>query len=402
MAESAVRTLVVSDLHLGSNTGTDLLRDPGPVQDALLGALDGVERLVLAGDLLELRHAPPRVILERARPFLARLGAELGGDREVLLLAGNHDHRIVRPFLEATRLGGGPLPLTADVSPEQASPLAVAVGEALAGGRASAGVVGGPVGGVGAAAATSGRRSGGPRLRLAYPAAWLVPPPASGPGGVLVTHGHYVDALWRMPTFERLSAGMAARSHGVGLDDLRTPDDFERVLSPGYGWMDALADHASGAKVGASQRASAGVWERLNERGTWSGRGLRMAVPRVVGLLRRAGIDGLDDRLTPDTLRLAGLRGMDRVARHLGVRPSHLIVGHTHRAGPLPGDAAWEWRLEHGGGSLWNTGAWVHNSGDPGGPEDGPGTPYWPGRAVRIEDDGVPRLVDLAGSSVAR
>lgn len=373
MAAVAVPTLVVSDLHLGSSAGVDQLRAPGPAQDALIGALAGVDRLVFAGDLLELRHAPPREILDRARPFLARLGAALGPDREVLLLAGNHDHRIVRPWLDAVRLRGAPLPLAGELAPGDASPLADAIAEALA-----------------------GRAGGsGPRLRLAYPAAWLVPPPATGTGGVLVTHGHYVDALWRMPTFERLSAGLAARSHGTTVEHLRTPDDFERVLTPGYGWMDALADHAVGAGIGASQRASAGLWERLNEQGTWSGRGLRLAVPRAVAALRRAGIDGLEDRLTPDTLRLAGLRGMDHVARRLGVRPAHLIVGHTHRAGPLPGDAAWEWRLEHGGGTLWNTGAWVHTRGAPGGLDHGPGTPYWPGRAVRIDDDGVPRLLSL-------
>lgn len=370
MGEPTVPTLVVSDLHLGSNAGVDLLREPGPAQDALIGALDGVGRLVVAGDLLELRHAPPRTILARARGVLGRLGAALGPDAEVVLLAGNHDHRLVRPRLHELRLRGEPLPLADLTDPAGASPIAAGVAEALGGTR-------------------------GPRVRVAYPAAWLVPPPAEGPGGVLVTHGHYVDALWRMPTFERLSAGLAARSHGVTLGDLRTPDDFERVLSPGYGWMDALADHATGARVGASQRASAGLWERLNETGTWAGRGLRLAVPRAVGLLRRAGIEGLDERLTPDTLRLAGLRGMDRVVRQLDVRPAHLIVGHTHRAGPLPGDAAWEWGLEHGGGRLWNTGSWVHATGAPGGTEHAPGSPYWPGRAVRIAADGEPRLVAL-------
>lgn len=372
-ADAVPTTLVVSDLHLGSGSGSDLLRHPGPAQDALLGALEGVDRLVIAGDLLELRHAPPRTILERAAPFLGRLGAALGTDTEVLLLPGNHDHRIVRPWLHELRLAGETLPLTGAVPAADASPLAAGIADALRG----------PAGGA------------GPHLTVGYPAAWLVPPPSSGTGGVLVTHGHYVDALWRMPTFERLSAGLAARSHGVTEADLRTPDDFERVLSPGYGWMDALADHAAGTRVGASQRASAGVWERLNDRGSWSGRGLRLAVPRVVGALRRAGIDGLEDRLTPETLRLAGLRGMDRVAARLGVRPAHLIVGHTHRAGPLPGDAAWEWRLEQGGGRLWNTGSWVHAGNAPGGAEHGPGTPYWPGRAVRIDAGGVPDLIDL-------
>jgi 3',5'-cyclic AMP phosphodiesterase CpdA len=105
-------TLVVSDLHLGSDAGTDLLREPGPAQDALLGALPGVARLVIAGDLLELRHAPPRTILERAAPFLGRLGSALGPDAEVLLLPGNHDHRVVRAWLHELRLQGRPLDLT--------------------------------------------------------------------------------------------------------------------------------------------------------------------------------------------------------------------------------------------------------------------------------------------------
>ncbi|WP_026912810.1 hypothetical protein [Patulibacter minatonensis] len=370
MADPAVPTLVVSDLHLGANSGTDLLRRPGAAQDALLGALHGVRRLVVAGDLLELRHAPPRVILERAAPFLRRLGEALGPDRELLLLAGNHDHRVVRHWLHDARMRGEPLGLDTDV-PVDGAPLTAALRAAL----------GGPA---------------GPRLRVSYPAAWLVPPPAGAPGGVLVTHGHYIDAVWRMPTFERLSAGLAARSHGTTIGGLRTPADFERLLAPGYGWMDALADHADGTRVGASQKASANVWARLNERGTWSGRGLRLAVPRAVAVLRRLGIDGLDDRLTPDTLRIAGLRGMDRVASSLGVRPAHLISGHTHRAGPLPGDAAWEWRLT-GGGQLWNTGSWVHAGDAPGAGPQGPGTPYWPGRAVRVDEDGVPRLLELLG-----
>jgi hypothetical protein len=327
-----------------------------------------VQRLVVAGDLLELRHAPPRVILERAAPFLARLGEALGPDRELLLLAGNHDHRVVRPWLHDARMRGAPLAVDADV-PVGASPLGGAIAEALGG-------------------------AGGPRLRVSYPAAWLSPPSADGTGGILVSHGHYVDALWRMPTFERLSAGLAARSHGTTIAGLGSPADFERLLAPGYGWMDALADHADGTRVGASQKASATVWVRLNERGTWSGRGLRLAVPRAIALLRRLGFDGLDDRLTPDTLRVAGLRGMDRVADRLGVRPAHLIVGHTHRAGPLPGDAAWEWRLSSGG-QLWNTGSWVHAGDAPGTGPQGPGSPYWPGRGIRIDADGVPRLLEL-------
>jgi len=47
-----VRTLIVSDLHLGLRTGVDVLRRPAALA-RLLEALDGVDRLVLLGDALE-------------------------------------------------------------------------------------------------------------------------------------------------------------------------------------------------------------------------------------------------------------------------------------------------------------------------------------------------------------
>jgi metallophosphoesterase superfamily enzyme len=131
-AGAVVPTLVVSDLHLGANSGIDLLREDGVARRRLFHALDGVGRLVVAGDLLELRHAPPREILERARPFLRALGEHLGPERELLLLPGNHDHRLIRPWLEARRLQGRPLPLSTTLDPLEASPLAATLADAQA------------------------------------------------------------------------------------------------------------------------------------------------------------------------------------------------------------------------------------------------------------------------------
>ena len=54
-----VRTLVISDLHLGRNDGRDLLRRPD-LRTPLLEALDDVDRLVILGDGLELREAAHR------------------------------------------------------------------------------------------------------------------------------------------------------------------------------------------------------------------------------------------------------------------------------------------------------------------------------------------------------
>ena len=78
VAPVAMRTLIVSDLHLGSLSGADVLRRP-ELRAALLEALEDVDRLVLLGDVLELRHGPPREAMAAARPFFEDLGAALAG-----------------------------------------------------------------------------------------------------------------------------------------------------------------------------------------------------------------------------------------------------------------------------------------------------------------------------------
>jgi hypothetical protein len=83
---------------------------------------------------------------------------------------------------------------------------------------------------------------------------------------------------------------------------------------------------------------------------------------------------------------------MHEVVRRLGVSAEHVLFGHTHRAGPWPADDASEWRTP-GGPSLVNTGSWVYQphflTGAPG------ASPYWPGTAALVDDDGPPRLLAL-------
>ena len=68
-----MRTLIVSDLHLGSVSRADLLRRP-ELRAALLDAVADVDRVVLLGDVLELRHGPMREALGAARPFFEDSG----------------------------------------------------------------------------------------------------------------------------------------------------------------------------------------------------------------------------------------------------------------------------------------------------------------------------------------
>ncbi|MDX6688989.1 MAG: hypothetical protein QOG15_446, partial [Solirubrobacteraceae bacterium] len=91
-----MRTLVISDLHLG---GGDVLQRP-EVLERLLARLDGVDRLVLLGDTIELRTGLSRQALGEAEPVLRAIGDALGAGGEVLIAPGNHDHALGAGWLD--------------------------------------------------------------------------------------------------------------------------------------------------------------------------------------------------------------------------------------------------------------------------------------------------------------
>jgi hypothetical protein len=115
---------------------------------------------------------------------------------------------------------------------------------------------------------------------------------------------------------------------------------------------------------------------------------MEAAFPAAVAVLNRAGMGPLRADVSGPELRRAGLRAFHDVVRRLGVPANaHVIFGHTHRAGPLPGDVRGEW------GRVVNAGSWVH---DPAWIGDSPGdSPYRPGFAVIFGDSGPPELVNL-------
>src|SRR5689334_24183554 len=67
--------------------------------DALLSALDDVDRLVLLGDTVELAARSPRRSMPAAAPVLRAIGERLGAEREVVVVPGNHDLALIRPWL---------------------------------------------------------------------------------------------------------------------------------------------------------------------------------------------------------------------------------------------------------------------------------------------------------------
>ena len=352
-----MRTLVVSDLHLGSRTDADVLRR----DDALAGlvaGLEGVDRLVLLGDVLELRHGPVADALDAARPIFAAIGSAMAGC-EIVVTAGNHDHALVAPWLERRALErGGPLGLEERFSPSEASEAAACVASMLAPASVS----------------------------VAYPGVWVR-------DDVYATHGHYLDFHVTVPTFERIGVGVMRRvtaGHAPA-----SPDDYEAALAPLYAWMHVVARYTRTGFGAERQRGTQNAWRVLtsSERRPLRTRALVAAFPLAVAALNRGGLGPLDPRLSPQELRRAGLRAMREVVRRLGADARWVLFGHTHRAGPFDRDDQAEW----GAGTslrLINTGSWVHEEVFLGSAPRK--SPYWPGGGVIVDDDGSPpRRVNL-------
>jgi hypothetical protein len=360
-----MRTVVISDAHLGTPHDSDLLRRP-ELREPLLELLRASDRLVVLGDGFELRHTAQRDAAELARPFLEDVGRALGPHGHVLLLAGNHDHALVSPWIDG-RLNSEPagfLELEQCLEPAEAGPLSGRIAELLA-----------PA-----------------RTRVAYPGVWLR-------DDVYAFHGHYGDLHTTVPTFERVVVGSMARWAVNVPADGAAPDDYEAALAPVYAWMNQLTQRSDRAVAGAAAGASTRGWTLLTA-GRRRGRPLRTAAMRsgyaaAVAGLNLAGLGPLWPGLSPRALRRAGLHGIREVLRRLEVRAPYVLFGHTHRSGPWPGDDLAEWTTEEGS-RLVNTGSWVYQ---PHFLSDEPNTsPYWPGTAVVLEDRGPPELRRLLGS----
>lgn len=347
-----MRTAIISDLHLGVASDEDVLRDPD-VRRVLLEEIAGADRLVLLGDVVELRNLPVGPSLARSRPFFEELGEALG-EAEVTLVPGNHDHRLAEPLLDGISIAGEPaLGLEHHHGPSPGP--ATLIGEWL--GRA--------------------------RLKIAYPGVWLR-------SDVYATHGHYMDAHLSLPRAECVAAATMMRLSRP-LPAQATPNDYERVLRPLYGFAYGLAQvmPVKRRRNGPFERA----WEVLageEEKRTLGTRAARAGFPWAIrglnGLLRA----DFEPDVTPRAIFRSGVEAGIELALRLGVDDVHVITGHTHRGGPLPAEA--EWALPRGG-RLHNTGSWVFASAF-----HQPGTPpnsYWPGTVTWLEDNEPPRRVEL-------
>lgn len=347
-----VRTALVSDLHLGAVSGRDVLRLPEP-QERLVASLQDADRVVVLGDLLELRERPVPRVLETASPALEALGAACRG-KELIVVPGNHDHHLAGAFLDRLRLEDRDLGLEQRTEASAQPGLLGRLAELLAGAE----------------------------LSLAYPGLWLR-------DDVYATHGHQVDVHMTVPRPEAIMASAMRRL------TLRrapsSPADYEAILDPLYSLFHGIAQASSQTALERTGGASRQTW-RLLEAGGLGGFAVgRVGVPAGVLALNAAGFGPFRSEITGAELRDSGLRAMSRAMEVLGVRAQHVLFGHTHRPWPLPGRDG-EWRTPSGA-LLHNTGSWYHEGSLIA--ASGASSPYWPGTVTWLEDDGPPRLENV-------
>jgi Calcineurin-like phosphoesterase len=328
-----VRTLIISDLHLGNRGGRDVLRRPEPLE-RLLQVIDGIDRLVLLGDTVELMTRSSRHSMTVAEPVLRQLGRALGPDREVILIAGNHDAPLVRRWA----LDRGPeLGLDEHVEPSVTRALA-RITSWLAPARVS----------------------------VRYPGAWLEE-------GVWVTHGHYLDRHLLPESAFGLPRGRL-RTAGGGH---ASPFDYERArrLRRGSRSPQRLLSRLAARPLATILELTAELVRSA-------------AVPQLPLMLQRIRLAPLTTAVIDAQMRHASLVSMEHVVRRLGVGADWVVFGHVHRAGPRNGEP---WR--DGDPRLLNCGSWIYEPLllD----RASPPHPYWPGGAVRLESGHAPRVVGL-------
>ena len=347
------KTVVLSDLHLGAAASNDLLRSPAMLE-RVAPELEGAERVILLGDIVELRDRPISVALDSASPFFEMLG-DVADGAELVLVPGNHDHHLFSAWSESRRLSANPKPLGLEQRAKARS---------------------GPLG-------VLARKVPGCDLYLSYPGIWLA-------DGIYATHGHYLDAHLTVPTFERLGVGAVERVIGGLPDGARSPADYERVLAPLYAFLFSLAQSGGSASEGPGP--SVRVWSALGGGQTAAKKMQKVllgsvALPGAIAVANRLGIGRFNTDLSLKEISRATAAAMVETVERLEIEADTVIFGHTHRRGPLPGEEPWKAKT---GANLINTGSWVYSPGLLG--ATAKGSAYWPGTIAVLEDGGAPEL----------
>ena len=314
-----------------------MLRRPEPLE-ALLAALEGVERLVLLGDTVELLEGRPRQAMDVAEPVLRALGSRLGGSAEVIVVPGNHDRALVRPWV---------LEHDATMGLDTAVPIDAAPALAQLASWLEAG-----------AGCASTTRACGSRRASGRPTATTSTATCSP----------------RPPTASRAGCSAACRATAP------SPADYERAGGPSATRLEALMTRWLPRPLAVLTDELADVLRAATMPG-----GPRRALGRRLAPIA--------ERTLGTQMRRASIPALARVVHRLGVGAEWVVFGHVHRCGPLAGDDPRQWRGPGGSPSIANTGSWVyeplllHHVSAP--------HPYWPGGAIRLRDGGAPEAIGL-------
>jgi len=361
-------TAIISDLHLGAHSRSDVLRR-GPIQERLIEGTADVDRIVLLGDTIELRDQPIGAALEGARPFFEALGKAFAG-REVVLVPGNHDHRLLGDWIERSRDEGRPCEI--DERVDEPHPAVRSIDGWL----------------------------GEAELSIRYPGFWVR-------DDVYATHGHYLDSHVTMPTIERLSVATIDRLGGRPTGQRSSPHDYEQVHAPVYDLIYSLAQGDRSFLSGNDRRGgkppAMRLWELMGGASgrarTIQGKLLGSAViPAALAGMERAGFGDFTRDFSTGEIGRAGVDAMHVVVDRLGIEADYVVFGHIHRRGPLlidDGRRASDPPWEKNGTKLLNTGNWMYVEGLLG--RAVPQSPFWPGSMILVPETGEPELVELLG-----
>jgi hypothetical protein len=369
----SVRSLVISDSHLGAWTGDDLLAYPW-AREALRPELERADEVVLLGDFVDLLFATTEHAFERADGLVELLAQTLSGKR-VVWLAGNHDHHILVRRLEAlTELRIATGKPDAELSEQW---------------RASFFFE-----------AFLRRRLAQTDIEIAYPTYRV--------GDVVLSHGHYLDGEVRGSVPNRLLQGGFWRLAG-GRSTTPTVADYEAALVPLTELLFIEAQLPKGAD--AEQRIQADLRRLGHFAATMGAPGREFA--RLSRRLARR-LRGTPEPHTPTANYvlarvvepgasvLPSVTAYARVCRNLGwdLEAQWFVFAHTHQ--PLDGVSA---SATNTGPRFWNTGCWIYE------PPGGSAADYlgyldhnWPGSAVVIDTEqrgGEPQLLELLAADRA-
>jgi UDP-2,3-diacylglucosamine pyrophosphatase LpxH len=389
----SMRALVISDTHFGAWTGEDLLREQANL-DLLEPHLD-VDEVIVLGDMFDFLFGSLSDAFGAATGLLGLLREKLQGKR-VVFLAGNHDHHVV------SREGEARLELQVASQSQRAGQREVRELDPVY--------------------RLFEQRLEGVAVDFRYPTYTF--------GGVLCTHGHFLDvhAQRAGSRLDRL-LGQAIWKIAVGSQHSPTLDDYEATTTLLTELLFTIAQVPNGTNTERSVYKSFETLGRAVRRATAPRRALDALAASARERLgavssgadrhsageaetyegarsheeerrRRTGAPAGGEtssfvfarRIHPSDPTEAAVMAFDRVVTNLGwaERTNMIVFAHTHQ--PLDGVLGPSGKCRY-----WNTGSWIYE------PDLSSQRAYmaylhnaWPGTAVLIDtDEDQPQLLRL-------